>query len=83
MILNYKKTFQSLGSEHSLRTDLEVSIHFLFYAKNISKTILKTILKTKEATYTLVFGKYLVVSVRSHSIRAFSVFLEDSLRIIA
>jgi hypothetical protein len=46
---------------------LEVSSHFLFYrfgptkdVKKIPKTILKTRLKIKEATYTLVFGKYLV-----------------------
>jgi hypothetical protein len=47
--------------------------------KKIPKTVLKTRFKTKENTYTLVFGKFLVVSFPSHSIRAFSVFLEDSL----
>jgi hypothetical protein len=31
MFLNFKKTFQSLGSEYSFGTDLEVSRHFLFY----------------------------------------------------
>jgi hypothetical protein len=49
----------------------------------IPKTVLKTTLKTKEITYTLVFGKYLDVSFRSHSIRPFSVFgtyIEDYLR---
>jgi hypothetical protein len=51
-------------------------------AKKIHKTVLKTRLRTKETTYTLVFKKYLVVSFRSHSIKAFSVFLEDSLKII-
>jgi hypothetical protein len=48
-------------------------------AKKIPKTILKAKLKAKPATYTFVFVKYLVVSSRSHSIRAFSVFLENSL----
>jgi hypothetical protein len=52
-------------------------------AIKIPKTVLKTRLKTKEITYTLVFVKYLVVSSRSPLIRAGSVFLEDSLRIIS
>jgi hypothetical protein len=50
-------------------------------AKNIPKTVLKTRLETKETketTYTSGFRKYLVVSLRSHSIRAFAVFLETS-----
>jgi hypothetical protein len=51
--------------------------------KKIPKTVLKTKLKTKETTYTLIFRKYIVVSFRSHSIRAFSVLSEDSLRIIS
>jgi hypothetical protein len=80
-----KKFFQSLGSEYFLRTDLEVSRHFLFYrfetnqrgAKTIPKTFLKTRLKSKER---IVFGKYLVVSFQSQSIRVFSVFLEDILK---
>jgi hypothetical protein len=50
-------------------------------AKNIPNTVLKTRLETKETTYTSVFRKYLV-SLRSHSIRAFSVFLEELLWII-
>jgi hypothetical protein len=75
MFLNSNKSFQSLGSAYSYRMDLENFRHF-------SKTVLKTRLITKETTYTLVFVKYLVVSFRSHSIKAFSVFLEDSLRII-
>jgi hypothetical protein len=52
-------------------------------AKKIPKTVLKTTLKSKETTYTLVFVKYISVSFQSHSIRAFSVFLEDTLRIIS
>jgi hypothetical protein len=87
---NSKKTFQNMGSEYSLRTDLEVSRHFYFTdfkqtrgAKKLPKTVLKTRLKTKETTYTLVFVKYLVVSFRGHSIWAFSVFFEDSLKIIS
>jgi SPX domain protein involved in polyphosphate accumulation len=51
--------------------------------KKFPKTVLKTRLKNKETTHNLVFIKYLVVSLRSHSIRAFSVFLEISLRIIS
>jgi hypothetical protein len=43
----------------------------------------KTRHKTQETTHILVFVKYLVVSSRSQSIRAFSVFLEDSLKIIS
>jgi hypothetical protein len=49
-------------------------------AKKIPKTALKTRLKL---TCTLFFGKYLVISFRSQSIRRFSVCLEDSLRIIS
>jgi hypothetical protein len=49
----------------------------------IPKTVLKTRLKIKETTYTLVSVKNIVVYLRSHSIRAFSVLLEDSLRIIS
>jgi hypothetical protein len=40
-------------------------------AKKTPKTVLKTRLKTKETTDILAFGKYLVVSFRSLSIRAF------------
>jgi hypothetical protein len=49
----------------------------------ILNIVLKTRLNTKETTYTLVFVKYLEGSFQSYSIRAFSVFLEDSLRIIS
>jgi hypothetical protein len=52
-------------------------------AKRIPKTVLKTILKTKETTYIIVFVKYLAIDFRNHSIRAFSVFLKDSLKIIS
>jgi hypothetical protein len=31
MFLNSNKTFQNLGSEYSLGTELEVFRHFLFY----------------------------------------------------
>jgi hypothetical protein len=52
--------------------------------KRFQKQRLKTRLKPGETTYTLIFRKYLVVSFRSHSIRAlFSVFFENSLRIIS
>jgi uncharacterized membrane protein len=49
--------------------------------KKIPKTVLKTRFKVRKKTYTLVFGIYLVISIWSHSIEAFSVFLEGSLRI--
>jgi hypothetical protein len=52
-------------------------------ARKIPKPVLETTLINKETVYTLVFGKYFVVSFWSHSIRAFSVLLEDSLRIIS
>jgi hypothetical protein len=52
-------------------------------ARNIPKPVLDTKLITKETTYTLDFRKYFVVSFWSHSIRAFSVLLEDLLKIIS
>jgi hypothetical protein len=52
-------------------------------ARKIPRPVLETTLITKETTYTLCFRKYFVVSLWSHSIRAFSVLLEDSLRIIS
>jgi hypothetical protein len=57
---------------------LEVSRH-----RKISKTVLETTLISKETPYTLDFRKYFVASFWSHSIRAFSVLLEDSLMIIS
>jgi hypothetical protein len=48
-------------------------------ARKIPKPILKTTL-TKETTYTLDFKKYFVVYFWSHSIWAFSVLLEDSMK---
>jgi hypothetical protein len=47
-------------------------------AKKIPKTCLKTKLKSKEITNILVFETF-----PNHSIRKFSVFLEDELRIIS
>jgi hypothetical protein len=52
-------------------------------ARKIPKLVLETTLIIKETTYTLDFGKYFYVSFWSHSIRTFSVFLEDSLRIFS
>jgi hypothetical protein len=52
-------------------------------ARKIPKPVLKTTLIIKETTYTLDFRKYFVLSFWSHSIRAFSVLMEDSLRIIS
>jgi hypothetical protein len=52
-------------------------------AKKIPKIVLKTKLNLKQTTYTLVFIKYFVVFLRNYSIRAFPMFLEDSLRIIS
>jgi hypothetical protein len=70
-------------SEHGIRVFLEIGLGsfqtFLNFtdfrqtrsAKKIPKRVLRTRLKIKEATYNLVFVKYLVVSFRSHLIRAF------------
>jgi hypothetical protein len=64
---------------------LKVIRHFWFFrcARKIPKPVLETKLITKETTYTLDFRKYFVVSLWSHSIRAFSVLLKDSLRTIS
>jgi hypothetical protein len=51
--------------------------------RKILKPVLETTLITKETTYTLDFGKYFVGIFWSHSIKAFSVLLEESLRIIS
>jgi hypothetical protein len=51
-------------------------------ARKIPTPVLETSLITKETMYYLDFAKYFVVSFWSHSIWAFSVLLEDSLRII-
>jgi hypothetical protein len=63
---------------------VKISIH-LKNATMLCWPFLGTLsLNTKETTYTLAFGKYFVVSFRSRlSIRAFSEFLDDSLRIIS
>jgi hypothetical protein len=52
-------------------------------ARKIPKPVFETTLMTKEITDCMDFGKYVVVSFWSHSIRAFSVILEDSLKIIS
>jgi hypothetical protein len=52
-------------------------------ARKISKPVLKTALFIKETTYYLDVEKYFVVSFWSHSVRAYSALLEDSLRIIS
>jgi hypothetical protein len=75
-------------SEHGIRVFLKSGLGsiFLFYRFETNQRGLKvpkTRLKTKETTYTLVFVENLVGSCQSLSIRAFSVFLEDSLRIIS
>jgi hypothetical protein len=49
-------------------------------ARKIPKPVLKTSFITKETTYTLDIDKYFVVSSWCHSIRAFSVLFEDSLK---
>jgi hypothetical protein len=41
MFLNSKKIFQSMGSEYSLRRDLETSRHFLFYRFETNQMCLK------------------------------------------
>jgi hypothetical protein len=52
-------------------------------ARKIPKPVLETTFITKETTYYLNFGKYFVVSFWSQSNKAFSVLLEDLLRIIS
>jgi hypothetical protein len=90
MFLNSKMSFQSLRSEYSLWTDLEVSKHLLFYRFQTNQKCSKDFknkfenkTQNQRTTYTLVFVKYLLVCFRSPWIRACSVFLEDSLRIIS
>jgi hypothetical protein len=65
MFLNSKKTFQSMGSEYSLRPDLKDDLRRTRGAKKITKTVLKTQLKAKQTTYILVFVEYLMVSFKS------------------
>jgi hypothetical protein len=80
-VKDFVKASKSYGSELSWRefpgipyfSDLKQTK----CARKISKPVLKTTLIIKEATYTSDFGKYFVVSFWSHSIRAFSVLLED------
>jgi hypothetical protein len=67
MFLNYKKSFQRMGPDLAMRSDLKVSRLFLFTDltqtrgnKKIPKTVLKTRLKTKETTYTLFFENTLL-----------------------
>jgi hypothetical protein len=90
MYLNSKKSFQSTGSEYSMRKDLEASRHFLFYRFETNQRCLKDPKnsfenKTQNQRNHLYFDfvKYFVVSIPSHSKRAFSLFLEYSLRIIS
>jgi hypothetical protein len=52
-------------------------------AIEIPKPVLETALIVKETTYTFDFRKCFVVSFWSHSIMAFPVLLENSLRIIS
>jgi hypothetical protein len=63
MILCSKKIFQSMGSEYSLRRNLEGKLPDISYSidlrqtrrvKNIPKTVLQTRLKIKETTYTFI-----------------------------
>jgi hypothetical protein len=51
--------------------------------KKIPKTVLKTRLKIKQSKYTLIYIEYLLIFSGSHSITAFLVFLEYSLKIIS
>jgi hypothetical protein len=83
----HQEVFSELGFRVLLENGLQVSRHFLFYRFETNQRCYKDSknieakLKSKETTNTLVFVKYLVSFFRSHTIRAFSVFLEDSLRI--
>jgi hypothetical protein len=66
---------------HVSRITLILSLSKLSRAsvRKIPKPVLETTLIMEESTYTLNFKKYLFVSFWSHSFRAFSVLLEDSL----
>jgi hypothetical protein len=91
MLINFVKAFKIKGSELSLRHALGSFQAFLIFSdlrqtrcsRKIPNPVLETTLITQETTYTLDFGKYFVVSFWSHSIRAFSVLLKDSFRIIS
>jgi hypothetical protein len=68
-----EKSVPSMGSEYCLRRDWKLPGISYFTdlrqtrcSQKIPKTVLRTRLKTKETTYTLVLGKYLVVSFPSH-----------------
>jgi hypothetical protein len=81
-ILKLQKVFIELATRVFLENEVS---HFTDLrqtrgAKKVPKTILKTRLNTEVTTYTLIFVKYLVVSFQIHSIRAFTMFLEDSLK---
>jgi hypothetical protein len=88
-VFQFLKVFSDIGFRVNLEERLEnFEVFFILQirnrdAKKIPKTVLKYRLKTKETTYTLFFAKRLVVSFRSHLIRAISVLLEDPLRIIS
>jgi hypothetical protein len=89
MFSYYKKIFQSMESEYFLRTDLGVLRHFLFYrfdtnqrCSNDSRNSFENKTQNQRNHVYIDFVIYLAVSFPSHSKRAFSVLLEDSLRII-
>jgi hypothetical protein len=66
MLINFKKTFQNLGSEYFLRTDLEVSRHFLFYKFETNRMWLKDSKNTFEnytqnqKNHVYVIGTYIL-----------------------
>jgi hypothetical protein len=83
-VCDSKKIFQSMGSEYSLRKDLEASRNFLFcnqmYLKH-SKNSFENQTQNQRNHVYFDFVKYLVVFFLSHSKRAFSVFLEYSFKL--
>jgi hypothetical protein len=82
MFLNSKKSFQSLGSEYSLRmADLKVSRYFLFYSFGTNKTP-KTVLKTRLSTEGTYFGFRLFPKPFKEGILSvFGRFVEEYLRL--
>jgi hypothetical protein len=87
-IFEFIGQFQFLTPTSFLRTWKILGIYFFLQiwdhasAKKILTTFLKTSLKIQRNHASLIFRKNFVISFRSHLIREFLVFLEDSLNCI-
>jgi hypothetical protein len=82
MLINFVKAFEACKWKFpgiSYFSDLRQTR----YTRKVLKPVLETALITEETTNTLDFRKHFVLSFWSRSIRAFSVLLEDSFRIIS